>query len=124
MNMNDYLIVPSNSNKTLKLESLLSFLNKQLDGLDGGNHYSYYQFSHKGMEIFLQHLKDDAKMSNNSMFVDVGSGKGNTVFCVANQFKPIMCYGIEGDENRYLVIIFKRLNFYHAIIKFIRLQKL
>jgi hypothetical protein len=81
-------------------------LEKQIDGLPGGLNYSYYTFNWKGMEIFLKHLKEDAKLSNNSMFLDVGSGRGHTVFCVANFLKPVMSYGIEGDNVRYMVLLF------------------
>jgi hypothetical protein len=89
-----------------KVEDYVHCLENQIDGLTGVHDtYSYYTFNGQGMKIFLKHLKEDAKLSNESTFLDVGSGRGHTVFCVANILKPAMSYGIEGDDIRVMVFI-------------------
>jgi hypothetical protein len=86
------------------VEDYVNSLEKQIDGLTGGHDpYSYYTFNGRGMQILLNHLKQDAKLSTESMFLDVGSGRGHTVFCVANILKPAIAIGIEGDNNRFRV---------------------
>jgi hypothetical protein len=92
-----------------KLKEYLFFLENQLDGLSGGFTYSYFTFNSTGMEIFLKKLKDEAEFSFESRFLDVGSGRGHLVFCVANILNPIMSYGIEGDDCRYNVETIKTL---------------
>jgi hypothetical protein len=87
----------------INLKQFLKFLNNQSLGCDGGTDYRYLTLNHKGMEIFLKRLREDAEFTNKSMFLDVGSGRGNIVFCVGKELKPIMSYGIEGDECRYMV---------------------
>jgi hypothetical protein len=85
------------------VKDYVNALEKRVDGLTGGINYSYYTFNGQGMDIFLNYLKDVANLNSKSMFLDVGSGRGHTVFCVANFLKPVMSYGIEGDRDRYKV---------------------
>jgi hypothetical protein len=100
--INNYLIKHI-VNCTKELQPFLYYLNKQAPGLDGGIELPYYTFNYIGMGIFLEHLKSDTQFSKTSLFLDVGSGRGNTVFCVANEFKPIISYGIEADKSRHMV---------------------
>jgi hypothetical protein len=126
MNNSQHLIThnnnSSNNNKfnTKQLqEDYLKFLEHQLDGLPGGNDFSYYTFSWSGMKNILKYLKEYAEFSNKSMFLDVGSGRGHLVFCVANILDPVMSYGIEVDHNRYLVAIIKIIIIINIIIIYI-----
>jgi adenine-specific DNA methylase len=102
------VLIFNSSRKEAPLSQFLKHLNNQIPGCDGGFEYAYYQFSIHGMQIFLNNLKDVANLNTQSSFLDVGSGRGNTVFCVANKLKPIMSYGIEGDINRYQVLIINK----------------
>jgi hypothetical protein len=99
-----YLINHNNIRKEeVPLKKFLKHLTKQIPNCDGGFEFPYYCFSFLGMQKFLENLIKIANMTSESLFLDVGSGRGNTVFCVANAIKPIMSYGIEGDMDRYKV---------------------
>jgi hypothetical protein len=104
-----FLIQHVESRKEVPLFNFLKHLNNQSPNCDGGFEHQYYTFSPHGMQIFIEHLKRDAKMTKQSLFLDVGSGRGNTVFCVANAIKPVMSYGIEGDIDRYRVLTKKNI---------------
>jgi tRNA G46 methylase TrmB len=93
-----------NPKKYRSLNPFFNHLNKQVPNCDGGSEFQYYPFNYKGMEIFVDHLKTIASFNCDSRFLDVGSGRGNTVLCVANEFKPILSFGIEVDNNRFNVI--------------------
>jgi tRNA/tmRNA/rRNA uracil-C5-methylase (TrmA/RlmC/RlmD family) len=99
-----YLIMQKQRTSSIfTLKTFLNLLNKESKGCDGGFDFQFYQLSQKGMEILLQHLKQSAKLNRQSMFLDVGSGRGNTVFCVAHELNPVLSYGIEGDKDRFKV---------------------
>jgi tRNA1(Val) A37 N6-methylase TrmN6 len=76
-------------------------LDKQVNGLTGGYGYQYFTFNFAGMEKFLKNLKEYAEFSNRSRFLDLGSGRGHLVFCVASILNPVMSYGVEGDDCRH-----------------------